>query len=177
VRLTWTDTSTSEAAFRIERRTGAGSWSEVGQTGPDTPTFEDATVSQLTSYSYRVRAVVGTLLTLPSGEASVTTPRAGRLVLSPARLNFGIVRVGRSRTLSFSARNAGRGPLSITVDPAAAPFTVNGERSFTLAPGRRRALSVTFSPAVAGLASTKITVRSDDPARPSVSYTLTGRGR
>lgn len=177
VRLTWTDTASSETGFRIERRTGASDWSGVGQAGANTSTWEDVAVSPQTAYTYRVRAVVNGLQTLPSNEASVTTPRSGRLALAPPRLNFGRVRRGRARVLALILRNTGRGPLPVTVGEAGGAFTVLNGGSFTLPPGRQRSVRVRFAPTAAGPVSAKIAIQSDDPARRDVSYQLAGRGQ
>jgi len=55
--LSWTDNSTDENGFRIERRTGgAGSFSEIDAVAADTIVYNDTTVSAGQLYSYRVRA-------------------------------------------------------------------------------------------------------------------------
>ncbi len=59
--LSWTDTSTGEDNFRVERRVNGGIWSVIGTTtGPNITTYVDATVTQSTTvdnvYEYRVFA-------------------------------------------------------------------------------------------------------------------------
>ena len=54
--LSWTDRSSNENGFEIERRTEpGGSWAVTGYTGRDDTTFEDF-VNANTEYSFRVRA-------------------------------------------------------------------------------------------------------------------------
>jgi hypothetical protein len=55
IRLTWTDSSTNEAGFKVERGTGSG-WTQVGTTGSNVTTYTDSGLPCGTSYSYRVRA-------------------------------------------------------------------------------------------------------------------------
>jgi uncharacterized delta-60 repeat protein len=75
VKLQWTDNSSDEDGFIIEVKVWGGFWSEAGRVGPDVTTFNDsAGVQPDTSYTYRVRAYRGTARSLPSNEASATTP-------------------------------------------------------------------------------------------------------
>jgi Domain of unknown function DUF11/Divergent InlB B-repeat domain len=55
--LKWTDTSTNELGFSIERSTGtAGSYSELGISAAGATSYTDPTVATGVSYCYRVRA-------------------------------------------------------------------------------------------------------------------------
>ena len=54
VSLSWTDNSTDESGFKIERKTGSGSYGLVGTTAANTTTYVDSTVSSNTTYTYRV---------------------------------------------------------------------------------------------------------------------------
>lgn len=57
VRLTWKDNSVLEIETRIERREGqAAGFVEIGKTGVDTTSFNDAQVLPGVIYTYRVRA-------------------------------------------------------------------------------------------------------------------------
>jgi len=74
--LAWTDASTNETGFRIERATGTGAFQLVG-TAPANAT--GALVSGLTAgtaYTFRVLAVRSTTLSSPSNAVKVTTPAA-----------------------------------------------------------------------------------------------------
>ncbi len=74
VRLTWTDNSSNEQGFAIERKTSSTSYVEITRVGAGTATYEDTTVSQGSSYTYRVRAYNASGYSSYSGEANVTTP-------------------------------------------------------------------------------------------------------
>ena len=52
--LTWTDNSTNETGFKIERMIGTGSWSEIGSVATNIVTYTDAGVTSGATYTYRV---------------------------------------------------------------------------------------------------------------------------
>src|SRR5215510_15600542 len=55
--VTWTDTSSNEAGFKIERKTGTnGTFTQVAVTAMDTTMYSDSTLLNSTEYCYRVRA-------------------------------------------------------------------------------------------------------------------------
>ncbi|HSM08698.1 MAG TPA: S8 family serine peptidase [Gemmatimonadota bacterium] len=55
--LAWTDASTNEDGFRIERRLGqSGAWAQVATTAPDASSYESRNLIQQTEYCYRVSA-------------------------------------------------------------------------------------------------------------------------
>jgi hypothetical protein len=56
VDLTWTDASSNETAFHIERATGTGTFGEIATVGTNVTSFSDQTVSPGTTYRYQVRA-------------------------------------------------------------------------------------------------------------------------
>ena len=50
----WTDNSTNETGFKIERKTGSGTYAVVGTTATDVTTFNDNGLTASTTYTYRV---------------------------------------------------------------------------------------------------------------------------
>ncbi len=74
INLTWTDNSTNETGFKIERRTGASIYAVVGTVNSDVLTFSDIGLTPSTTYTYRVYAynAVGNSLTY-SNEVTLTT--------------------------------------------------------------------------------------------------------
>jgi uncharacterized protein (TIGR02145 family) len=52
--LTWTDVSTNETGYKIERKIGAGVFTQIAQVGTNVSTFNDSTIGQSTTYTYRV---------------------------------------------------------------------------------------------------------------------------
>lgn len=74
INLSWTDNSTNELGFKIERKTGSGTYSVIGTTNTNELTFNDSNLSPSTTYSFRVYAYnnTGNSLTY-SNEITVTT--------------------------------------------------------------------------------------------------------
>jgi uncharacterized protein (TIGR02145 family) len=72
--LSWTDNSTNETGFKIERRTGTGIYAIVGTVNSNILTFSDSGLLQNTSYIYRVYSynTVGNSPTY-SNELTITT--------------------------------------------------------------------------------------------------------
>ncbi len=56
VSLAWTDNSSNEFGFRIERATNGGAWAANGTVAAKVTTYTDATAAPSTQYSYRVVA-------------------------------------------------------------------------------------------------------------------------
>jgi len=74
INLAWMDNSANEASFRIERKTGAdGIYALIGTATQNTSSFSDSGLSANTMYSYRVRAVNATNVSVYSNEAEATT--------------------------------------------------------------------------------------------------------
>jgi chitodextrinase len=56
VKLTWTDNSTGETGFKIERKTGTGAFEEIAVVTANTSTYSNTGLQPSTSYTYRVFA-------------------------------------------------------------------------------------------------------------------------
>jgi uncharacterized protein (TIGR02145 family) len=56
VNLTWTDNSTNEAGFKIQRKTGSTSYADVTNVNADVTTYTDNGLTPNTTYTYRVYA-------------------------------------------------------------------------------------------------------------------------
>ena len=88
--LTWTETSTTETAFLIERCAGTGctAFAQIAQTGANVTAYFDTTAAASTAYSYRVRATDGPTFSPYSNVASATTP--GTLPAAPSALTASV---------------------------------------------------------------------------------------
>jgi hypothetical protein len=74
--LSWTDNSSNETGFRVERRIQGGDlvWGTVGETGADGTSFQDTGLAASTTFEYRVFAFnFAGDSALPSNVAEVTT--------------------------------------------------------------------------------------------------------
>jgi len=77
IQLGWTDASTTEDGFAIERCTGNGcnNFAEIGRVGRNTTTYIDGTVASNTQYSYRMRAFNTVGVSPYTNVVSAKTPR------------------------------------------------------------------------------------------------------
>jgi len=73
VSLRWSDNSSIESSYIIQRRVGSGGWSTIHTAGPNTTTYRNTGLSEGTSYTYRVQAISSQLQSDFSNESSVTT--------------------------------------------------------------------------------------------------------
>src|SRR5207245_1289101 len=109
-----------------------------------------------------------------------TNSPAPAIVLNPASLNFQMVTVGSSKTLSTQVQNAGTAPLNVTSvsscagTPSSITRTPTGP--FTVAAGGSATLSVTFAPTAAGAlpAGACLAVASNDPLKPTINLGVSG---
>ena len=74
VNLSWVDNATNEDGYKIERKSGSGSYAVVGSTGVNLTTFSDLGLTPNTTYTYRVYAYNSAGNSLQySNEVTVTT--------------------------------------------------------------------------------------------------------
>jgi len=74
INLSWTDNSSNEDGFKIERSPGgANTWSQIVTVGANVTTYADTGLSSGTTYDYRVRAYSNTSNSSYSNTASATT--------------------------------------------------------------------------------------------------------
>jgi hypothetical protein len=71
--LTWQDNSDDETGFKIERRTGSGTYYQIATVGAGITSYSNTGLSASTTYYYRVRAYKATLNSPYCAEASATT--------------------------------------------------------------------------------------------------------
>jgi hypothetical protein len=74
VDLSWTDQSTNEARFEVERKPASGgSWTGIGTTDPNATSYEATSLSPATAYAFRVRACNDVGCSAYSNVANATT--------------------------------------------------------------------------------------------------------
>ncbi|BAL80363.1 fibronectin type III domain-containing protein [Caldisericum exile] len=91
VELSWKDNSLDETGFVIERKEGSGTFGEIATVSSGVNTFDDLTVSPLTTYTYRVRAFNSFGKSVYTDEISVSTPACGILPNPPSDLKVNLV--------------------------------------------------------------------------------------
>ncbi len=130
VALSWTDNSGNETGFEVQRATGAGPYVTVTMTGPNATTFTDVGLSNLTTYTYRVRAVNAAGESAYSGTACASTPDTTAPVLTaPATFQLvtdcaGTALAITPSSLGVSAQdNSGAAPTVTCVPATLAPGT------------------------------------------------------
>jgi uncharacterized protein (TIGR02145 family) len=111
VDLQWTDNSTNETGYKVERKLVGGNFSQVASTGSNIATYSDLNLTPNTTYTYKIVAYnsVGNSLQY-SNEATVTTNLIPILATLPI-----------SDTTAISATSGG----NITND-AGSPVTARG---------------------------------------------------
>ncbi len=57
--ISWSDNNSIEDGYKIERKSGSTSWSQIAQVGPNIITFLDSNLNSNTIYYYRIRAFKG----------------------------------------------------------------------------------------------------------------------
>ena len=88
--LSWSDNSTNEAGFRIERRTGTtGTYAEIATLGVNAASYTDVNLANGTSYCYRVRAYNAGGMSGYSNEQCATTSVATSYPLTVAKSGTG----------------------------------------------------------------------------------------
>ena len=90
VTLSWSDNSTNEEGFRIERRTGTtGTYAEIAAVGVNAASYTDVNLANGTTYCYRVRAYNAGGASAYSNEQCATTPVATSYALTVAKSGTG----------------------------------------------------------------------------------------
>ncbi len=84
VTLTWTDNSTDETGFSVERRLRSDpltAYKEIATTGANVAAVDDTTVANNTQYCYRVRAFNPAAKSDYSNEACMMVTPSGMMVI------------------------------------------------------------------------------------------------
>lgn len=118
VQLSWSDNSSDETSFRVDRRISAGAFAPLATVDPDSESYADENVTAGVTYRYRVAAVNGGGLssyvegqvTLPLGLLSLTltadTVRGGKTVRGVVALSGPAPRGGAVIVIGSSDRAA-----------------------------------------------------------------------
>jgi hypothetical protein len=75
LRLTWTDLSSNEKGFILERKANDGNWEEIVKLPANTVAYNDVLPKYETGYSYRVRSYTTAGKSFESNIVSYTTPK------------------------------------------------------------------------------------------------------
>ena len=133
-------------------------------------------------YSFQIRFSVVTLCAMMMTAASIASPRAARQQVSQAphvivpnlSHDFGSIEQGSKVVHQFTIRNTGTAPLTLTRLSLSEPGMTAKMRP-SIQPGEQAALTIEWDTAgVKGAVEGKAVVEVNDPARPQVTFVLTG---
>ena len=112
INLSWTDNSTNETGFKIERKTGTGAYSVIGTTAADITIFNDIGLIPSTTYTYRVYSnnSVGNSLTY-SNELTLTT---ASIIILPTLTSTSLSLITNSTALSGGTISSDGGAVITT---------------------------------------------------------------
>jgi transcriptional regulator CtsR len=91
VRLTWSDNSSNESGFKIERKKAGGSYSQIATVGANTVSYTDTGLATANTYYYRVRAYNSTGNSAYTGEIkAVTTEERVTMLLYIGKTGYSV---------------------------------------------------------------------------------------
>jgi hypothetical protein len=146
--LTWSDNSTNEDGFLVERRSSTGGFASVGAVGPDVVTFLDSGLQAGADYCYRVRAFNSVGTTPYTNEVCGTAAGGGAPPSAPLSVSLNQSTFSRTDTLittvlavsgviatpvdAYIVLNVGSGFLSLQLDGRLVPGLVPIARGIVL---------------------------------------------
>jgi hypothetical protein len=181
VAVEWRAPGARPAAHRVERATNGAEFAALSEVPAGSTAFTDRGVAPRRRYQYRVIAFNATGESEPSAVVEAWTPRAVRGELdAPTILQFGRVRVGRSRTLTLRLRNANKNEdLRLKIGEADPPFAViTAQTERLLGPGGSFELRVKFRASRRGAVKPpgELVLKSSDPRHRRLKISLKGKG-
>ena len=103
INLSWTDNSTNETGFKIERKTGiGGTYAEIGTVTANVVSYSNTSLTANTTYYYRVRATNANGDSSYSNEANATTLQAGSFPTTAVLDNFNRANTGPPPSSSWA---------------------------------------------------------------------------
>lgn len=201
VGLTWTDNSSDEAGFRIERSTNNVDFVQIENAAAGATNFTDLTVEPFTTYYYRVRAYTLNGSSAFTNTATATTDVGapepeidllgqGQRILSgdatPTVLDgtdFGAIVLpgGAAIVRTFTVQNLGNASLSLNGTPRvqlsgadAANFSVEMLPASSVPGPGSTTFQIRFAATTPGTKLATVTIASNDLTEPA--YTLAVKG-
>lgn len=117
IELTWTDNSTNETGFKIERKIDSGNFVEIGSTGKDVTIFSDREIILNTNYAYRIYSLNNEGKSISySNEATIKTINFPTLTTTtPTEVTFNSAKSGGLITLDGGSPVNARGVVWNTI--------------------------------------------------------------
>ena len=106
-------------------------------------------------------------------------PEPGGVLLANSKLNFGSLKVGKTKSKKLTLRNtSATTPLAVTVETPSSPISIGkGVQSVFIKAGGSFTINVTLTPTATGELNRALVVRSSDPARPVVNIPVTAKSK
>jgi hypothetical protein len=155
INLSWTDNSSDETGFKIERKTGVGgTWGQIATTGANTTSYNDTGLAASTTYYYRVRANNANGDSAFSNEANATTSGAGLPDLIVTGISWSPANPAAGQAVTFSATIKNQGMAStpngvihgVLFSVDGTPVTWSDNSTASLAPGASRTVTANGGP-------------------------------
>lgn len=165
IRLSWDFGSPAPEGFRIERL-GRSIWETIATLPGNARSHVDTGLEYLTTYTYRMLAFDGNLVSAYTPEVSEETPDEPAFCsIDPPSLDFGTVDVGDADTLTVSIVNTGGQILigDVVLEDCAAGFSVLDGSGLNLQRGEGRDVRVIFAPETDGSVSCVLVGPSCEP--------------
>ncbi len=118
--LTWTDTTADETGFKVERKTGAGSFSEIATVAANATSYSDTGLTPGAAYTYRIRS------TNAVGDSNYTAQ------LTPAVPAWNVDASGSWTTLTNWTSSFAPNAVGASVTLGNGPATATALRTLTL---------------------------------------------
>lgn len=174
VTLTWQDNANNETGHKVERATGAGTFSQIGTSLANVATYVDTTVVASTTYNYRVRATNAAGDSAYSNTATVTTLPPSNTAPTISDISDRSIAQGTNTgAIAFTVGDAETAAGSLTVTRASSNTTLVPVANIVLGgSGADRTVTVTPVAGQVGTATITITV-SDGTLSTSDTFVLT----
>lgn len=172
--LSWTDNSTNETGFRIERSTDGTAFTEIATTGVNVVSYVDASLPNSTQYWYRLRAYNSAGNSGYSNVATGTTPPPLNTAPTISDIPNGTFAVGvASAPIQFVVADAQTASESLTITVASSNVVVLPNSSVTIG-GSGSNRTLTIAPITAGTTTVMVTV-SDGSLTATDAFVVTAQ--
>jgi len=176
--ITWSSVSVPGPVKLEYSLNGGAAWSVIAASTANDGTEPWALPAAPSSTALvRVTSVDGSAV--DTSDAAFTVSYVGGILKVGTRLNFGAVKVGKTRRVSLKVTNNSRTQdLVVSLSAPAGPFAYLGAPGMvTIRPKKSQSFAFAFTPPARGPYAATLTVASSDPARPTVAVEATGKGK
>jgi hypothetical protein len=124
IQLGWTDTTSDETGFKVERLDGAN-WVEIASVSANVTGYDNSNLQSSVNYTYRVRAFNAGGTGEPSNTASATTPQLVTIDGAAAGDTYHVVRAGTVLRVYVNTAPTGQPTYSSELAAMNGTLTIN----------------------------------------------------